>query len=478
MACLAVILYSPSLDHGFIGDDFSYLYLYGSMGDGLEYASGFPASNLFGYYRPLNDGMFALVEWLGGGPYSHHFLNIMLHAMNSALAYLLFQRFLKPFMALMGVLLYTTLPTNVQSVVWVSDRADLLMAFFFLLSLLSFDRYLTGNRQSVTWLVLSVFLYLGAVGSKETAITLFLIPGILAMYHSLAERHPKLPIQNTARIIAVFFSVSLLYIVIRLLFVQRPPQVAPNMNVDMVPAHFLLSLFAFFFRSIPAHVFGASVPVLFGMIALGVFLVFILTGIQSERRERKDLARSAAYILLTYLAAILAIVLVAGWPGPDLQRSRYFYLPGLVFAFAFASTAEFFVGSRNDKRLKAVIGVVIPITVIFVLSTRGHLRAYEEGAEFFDIIATRFIESFPEPPAYRIGLFVPQDYKGVPMIPYGFADALRLRGAYDGVELDIQTYPPEASRNSAFLARLRSDDRLLFRYSVNRGDFIRLSGRK
>lgn len=469
LVCLAVALYYPALGQGFICDDYRYLSLFAELGDGLAYASGIPASQLFGYYRPVTDSVFALVEWSGGGAWLHHFVNILLHAVNSALALLLFQRFLHPLAAFMGALIFITLPVNVQAVAWVSGRPDLLAAFFSLLSLLALDNYLAGDRRSRFRLAIPVLLSFGAVGAKESAITFFLIAGILVMY-----RNPPGALKDASGTTAVFLLPPLMYVCIRLAFVQQSPQAAPNIDFSLLPVHFLLSLLAFFFRSIPGHVFGMYAPVVFGCFALGAFGAWTVWGLKSAGQGRHERIRGAVCILAVYSVLALAVVPIAGWPGPDLQRSRYFYLPGLAFAFAFASAAEAFAGSRNGKRLKVVAGAVIAMTVMFTLGARGHMQAYKEGAEFFDTITGQFIQTFPEMPASRIALFAPQEIKGVPALPFGFAEALRLRGTYGGAEFDIKTFPPAAYHNEAALKRLRSDNRLLLTYSADQKSFTLL----
>lgn len=476
IAFCAIVLYYPSLQGGFISDDFSYLSFFVTLEDGLAYASGIPASSLFGYYRPVSDTVFALVEWLGGGTRAHHCISILLHAINSGLAFLLFQRFLKTSMAFMGVLIFMTLPTNVQPVAWVSGRSDLLMVFFFLLALLALERYLADRRHK-WWFLLAVFSYFGAMGSKETAVTFPLIAGLLSMYRQPSGTPLKSAMKDAVKIVAVFFIAPLVLFALRLAFVHKIPQVVPNMNVDMVPVHFLLSLFAFFFRSIPAHVFGNAAPVLVGFFLLGVFGTCIIGGFKATGKK-KDRVITAAYLLSAYFAAILAFVLVAGWPGPDLQRARYFYFPGLVFAFSFASVAQMFAGSVSNKAMRPVVGIIILTVVVFTLTTRAHIQTYNKAAEYFDAITTRFMESFPEVPAARIALFVPFDYKGAPMMPYGFAEALTLKGKYGATKLDIKTYPLEASRDGGIIERLRSGNRLPLKYSIQRKSFFHLSEQK
>jgi tetratricopeptide (TPR) repeat protein len=106
---------------------------------------------------------------LNAGP--HHFTNILLHAANVALVFLLLwwltQR-LGP-SALIAAL-FAWHPLHVESVAWISERKDVLSAFFALLSLLCYLNFARENRRRSFWFAL-FFFALGLM-SKPMLVTL------------------------------------------------------------------------------------------------------------------------------------------------------------------------------------------------------------------------------------------------------------------------------------------------------------------
>ena len=78
----------------------------------------------------------------GLNPTGHHLTNLGFHIANTILLFLLFQKLTarlwpSAFVALM----FGIHPMHVESVAWVSERKDVLSAFFFLLTLLAYVRY-------------------------------------------------------------------------------------------------------------------------------------------------------------------------------------------------------------------------------------------------------------------------------------------------------------------------------------------------
>ena len=106
---------------------------------------------------------------LNAGP--QHFVNILLHAANVALVFLLLSRLTSRFWpsALIAAL-FAWHPLHVESVAWISERKDVLSTFFALLSLLSYANYARENRRRSFWFAL-LFFALGLL-SKPMLVTL------------------------------------------------------------------------------------------------------------------------------------------------------------------------------------------------------------------------------------------------------------------------------------------------------------------
>ena len=85
----------------------------------------------------------------GVKPWGHHLANVVLHALNAALVFAVLQRMTGArWRSLLVAGLFALHPLRLESVVWVSERKDVLSAFFGLLSLIAYARYAQGREKS------------------------------------------------------------------------------------------------------------------------------------------------------------------------------------------------------------------------------------------------------------------------------------------------------------------------------------------
>ncbi len=172
----AIVLYLPSLDGTYIWDDDHNVtgnrLLHGEdqlrriwTGDG-------------GYqYYPLTFTSYVLQrELVGLDPRTCHAVNIILHALNGVLLFLLLRRIGLPW-AFAAAAVFAVHPVCVESVAWITERKNLLAGFFFLLSLLSFAHF--DHGRSRRWYVVSLVAFLLATLSKTHTV---MLPGVLLLY--------------------------------------------------------------------------------------------------------------------------------------------------------------------------------------------------------------------------------------------------------------------------------------------------------
>ncbi|PID38711.1 MAG: hypothetical protein CSA65_02575 [Proteobacteria bacterium] len=139
------------------------------------------------YFRPIVTLSYQL-DYALWGPRAagFHLTNVALHLLVVWLAWLLCRR-LAPqrlLVAVVGAGVFALHPTRVESVVWISGRTDVLLALFVLAALLAFERALAarGSRFAL-WLTLGWLAWLGALGSKESAVGLaLLLPALEVLF--------------------------------------------------------------------------------------------------------------------------------------------------------------------------------------------------------------------------------------------------------------------------------------------------------
>jgi Tfp pilus assembly protein PilF len=153
-------------------------------------------SAVLGHYIPLTWMSFGLNFALGGlKPRGYHVLNLLLHAANAVAVYWIARRLLRATSAAdtsevtaspgavdlgaaFAALLFAVHPLRVESVVWITERKDVLSSFFFLLSVLAYLRAVAAETIQPVWRALSLLAFAAALLSKASAMPL---PAVLLL---------------------------------------------------------------------------------------------------------------------------------------------------------------------------------------------------------------------------------------------------------------------------------------------------------
>jgi tetratricopeptide (TPR) repeat protein len=111
------------------------------------------------------------VELFGMAPGAHHLVNVALHLANTLLLLGLCHRLTRRFWASMVVAAaFAVHPMHVESVAWISERKDVLSAFWALLALLLYERWARTAR--VRWHLACGFALALSLMAKGMAVTL------------------------------------------------------------------------------------------------------------------------------------------------------------------------------------------------------------------------------------------------------------------------------------------------------------------
>jgi tetratricopeptide (TPR) repeat protein len=117
-----------------------------------------------------------MIDWnlYGDTPAGHHITNLCLHAANAILLFLLLL-YMTGYAGRSAIVafLFALHPAHVESVAWISERKDVLCAFFFLATLLAYAWYV--RRPSWKRFAWVIFGFACAIMSKPMAVTLPLV---------------------------------------------------------------------------------------------------------------------------------------------------------------------------------------------------------------------------------------------------------------------------------------------------------------
>ncbi len=146
LVAVTLAFYNPIIHNQFTGfDDWSYILKNQQIQAGVTWATVKWSFTTFreGNWHPLTWLSHALdFQLFHLDPVGHHYINLLFHAANGVLLFLLLRRATGALWPSLAVaFLFCLHPTAVESVAWASERKNVLSTFFFLLALHSYDRY-------------------------------------------------------------------------------------------------------------------------------------------------------------------------------------------------------------------------------------------------------------------------------------------------------------------------------------------------
>ena len=381
-----VIVYANSLDSKFVWDDTSlivenpYIKSWHNLDSVFTKNIYHGANKLINYYRPLQllSYMAEYSIW-GLNTFGYHLMNLMLHAMNAVLVYLLILAiFGSSGIGLLTALMFVTAPAISSVTYYVSARADLLVAMFMLLSALTFFEY--HRKRRAQFYVASILSFVFALLSRENAI---ILPFLLIMiFFQNKERDRK----TLLRSISPYFLILLVYIFLRvtvLNFSVAPDELAPGNYITQTPLLYrLLTDFKVLITYLRLLLFPFNLhmnwyirPVSFILEPGLVFCVGLIASlaiiIKKVSRDHPQILFGVAWFFVTLLP-VLNI-----YPLSTFLHDAWLYVPCIGFFFIF-STILLKIAPRRVGR--AIIAIFL---LYFTITTVVHGRVWRDNVSLF-----------------------------------------------------------------------------------------------
>jgi len=334
------------------------------------------------YYRPINYLSYIADKYLWGLHESFmHLENMILHALNGCLVYLIADRVSRrmdvayPSTALFAALLFAMHPIATEPVNWISGRTDLLAGFFVLSALLLLLHGLKADSRVPV--ILAACCFFLAPLAKETAI--FWFPAALYLVY-ITARNPaqKFPsdLLNTLRSHAIHYSalcaVPLAYFTLRHLSIGRHDSgigLALKGIVKVEDHDFInkvwisLKVIGFYFKKLVA-------PLPLNFIINSVSNWYVIAGVLViicclYLCWRRSLL--SALLLMSACIISPALLVPLGKMALAPVAERYLYMPSAFFAVALA------VGGASILHRYQVSKVLVRAVVMLVLLGAGYV---------------------------------------------------------------------------------------------------------
>src|SRR5688572_14735179 len=172
------VLYFPALSNPFVYDDQSQIVKNPNINGPGAVAVYFRQPTAFDQaFAPQPGSFYRPLFWLslmvdnkisGGNPGFFHATNLLIHALNGILIFLIFRRWFDGLLPLTAALAWLSLPIHTEVVAWISGRAISLATLFVLLDVLFALKY--AERRNWKYLLLMTLASSAALLSHEAGI--------------------------------------------------------------------------------------------------------------------------------------------------------------------------------------------------------------------------------------------------------------------------------------------------------------------
>lgn len=388
---LAFIIFGNGIGGGFVYDDHWVIELNSHLNESGMFLKQFVLPYHYqqpdtGLYRPLTLMSFVVNLWFSKGAAGFHIINILIHALNVILLYLLLEKlFNRRAISIVASVLFLVLPIHVEAVTSIIGRADLLATFFALLSVYA------CVRQKYVWSAIALLL---ALFSKESAI------GIIFVLAYVLFVLQKKTFREVVRICVWYVSAGLIYATLRYaalgqFFLANDASTVYNplkysgFISRLVTAIKIFGMYLW--KSIfPIHLSAdysynqislASRADMFSIAAVFAMLG-ALVGIIFWRRTRNSIYAFGAILLVgTFLVVSNFIV-----PIGTIMAERTFYLPSIGLAVILGAAAAHILESRWRKL--ALIPLIIIGIIYGARAAARNIVWHDEGTLFADMVTT------------------------------------------------------------------------------------------
>ncbi len=367
LAAVVLLTFGQSRNFGFVNfDDAVYYSSNYHVKAGLTWA-GFKWAFQTGYasnWHPLAWLSLMLdAQLFGPGPAGPHFTNVLLHAINAVVLFLLLRR-------LTGALwpsavvaaLFAVHPLRVESVVWISERKDVLSGLFFLLTLGAYTLFVekskAQNPKSKIFYTLCLLAFVCGLMSKPMLVTL---PFVLLLldYWPLNRLTPS-ALKGLLIEKIPFFILSAASCIVTILAQQQAIKPMGVLPLPLRLSNAVIAYITYLLQMIWPHNLAVLYPYRFNppdwQVAGACILMLCITF------PALLMARRFPYFLTGWLWYLGMLVPTIGLVqvGEQAHADRYTYLPQIGLYLIVVWAAKDFSVSWHIRRR-------IPVSLAFVL---------------------------------------------------------------------------------------------------------------
>jgi tetratricopeptide (TPR) repeat protein len=389
LAAVVVWVYAPVRHYPFINlDDPDYVYMNPQVQSGLTadnvawaFKSGF-ASN----WHPVTWLSLMLDRQLFGvDAGAYHMSNVAIHALNTVLLFLLWFRMTNyPWRSAAVAALFALHPLRLESVVWVSERKDLLCGLFWLLTTWMYVQYARhrNRRARTTYYIASLIFFSLGLMSKPMMVTLPCVLILLDFWPLQRVQWSKIQLRGAVVEKLPFFGLAVISSVITVIV-----QTHARASLESVPMTTRLGNAVVSYQRYLHKIFWPSNLAVFyphpgrWPIWYVCASLIVVAGVSwwVVQRSRTHICMAIGWL---WFVAVLLPVIGLVQAGSQSMADRFTYIPAIGIAIMLVwGVAEWSLKTKSGR----VIGpAFVGLLVIFcALSTRAQLKFWRDNETLY-----------------------------------------------------------------------------------------------
>jgi hypothetical protein len=297
------------------------------------------------------------VQLFGLNPMGHHLVNVLLHTANVVLLFNAMRMLTsRIWLSALVAAIFALHPQHVESVVWISERKDVLSGLFFMLCLIAYARYARSPSLARYAVVASMFL-LGLL-SKPMLVTLPIVL-LLLDYWPLRRRNLKGLLLEKLPLVAL----SMLFAVIAMITQQRGGAVQEQFPLGARLANACIATV----RYVGMFCWPAKLSIFYphpmawpGILVVSAAIGLLLFTCVILLRSRAQPSLAVGWLWFgVMLLPVIGIVQV----GLQAMADRYMYLPSIGLSIAVVGVIAALLPARPHK-LAVGIGASVLLLIL------------------------------------------------------------------------------------------------------------------
>lgn len=379
IAALSLIAFRGALDNDFVNlDDDRYVtdnprLIVESYGDIFSIPEGYHMGN----YHPFTMVIFKFIHGrFGNEPFAYHLVNLLIHLLNSLLAYFFIRKLTgKFFIALAAGMLFAVHTMHVESVAWASELKDLLYAFFYFLALIVYLHYLKDPKKPL-FLLAVLGLFICSLLSKAMAASLPVVLLLIDYY-----RGRKVDVRSILEKL-VFVAAALIFGLIAI-SAQKTAGAIPEAERFTLFERMAFACYGYVtylwklvipvnlsaYYAYPPKI-GGNIPGYFYIFPL-LLLAVVGAALYSLRKTRVLFFGIGFYSVTVFLVLQLLPV------GGAIMADRYSYIPSLGILFLFAYGLNLLYEKKSYRY--AAMGLLGLMTISYTFMTINRCEIWRNG---------------------------------------------------------------------------------------------------